>query len=95
MAKMSAFRNGTADEVRDADEASTISTALAEANSTEERREIHAEYLKKNEEGEFAADSKKVAKLLQRNDVDGLIEHGSRYIPEQAAARVAAIHAGK
>ncbi len=97
MARMPALRNGTAERDGGADEASveTISSALAEAKSTAERREIFAEYLRKHEDGEFDADSKQVAKLLQGNDVEGLVEHGSRHIPEQAAARVAAIRAGK
>jgi hypothetical protein len=97
MARVSALHNGTAEKGRDAGEApsASISSALAEAKSTEERREIFAAYLQKEHEGEFAADCEKVAKLLQRNDVEGLIEHGARHIPEQAAARVAAIRAGK
>jgi hypothetical protein len=94
---LSALRNGTAEKNGDAAEAPTspsLAAALAEAKTTEERREIFAADLEEHKD-EFDADCARVAKLLQRNDVDGLIEHGSRHIPEQAAARVAAIRAGK
>lgn len=96
MERNSALKIGTSRKSRGSDEksASSLSSALADAKSTEERREIFAADLKARED-EFDADGAKVAKLLQNNDVDGLIEHGSRHIPEQAAARVAAIRAGK
>jgi hypothetical protein len=69
----------------------TRSDRLATAGSTEERRAIHEEQV---ESKEFADDCKAVAKLLQANDRAGLVTHGTRHIPERAAARAAAIRSG-
>ena len=73
------------------DREGTRSDRLAAAESTEERREIHQEYV---EGKDFAEDCKAVAKLLQANDRAGLVAHGSRHIPDRAAARAAAIRSG-
>lgn len=98
MARISVLRssNDRKDRGADVDEVQpqNLAATLADAGSTEERREAFAAYLDQNGD-EFDADCRKVAKLLQSNDVDGLIEHGSRHIPEQAAARVAAIRDGR
>jgi len=80
----------TRDDVQERTDA-TRSDRLAAAGSTEERRAIHEEDV---ESKEFADDCKAVAKLLQANDREGLVAHGTRHIPERAAARAAAIRSG-
>ena len=94
MARIPALRNGNSETDHLEPSVESLSAALANAHSTEERREIFATYLSEHE-GEFDADSARVAKYLKRNDLDGLIKHGSRHVPDEAAARVASIRAGK
>ena len=63
-----------------------MSDRLAQATSTEERQKIFEDDLTENPD-QFDKDCREVAKHLNNNDREGLIEHGSRHIGEQAVAR--------